>query len=98
MKRKNYFHFAAGRVITSLLIGAVLYTAVTMHLSSVYQSSLVTGFNDRVELYKKIITNYDEGRYGSVFMSIITNFYSADYIKLARIGEDGSIDTFFETD
>ena len=98
MKRKKYFHFAAGRVITSLLIGAVLYTAVTMHLSSVYQSSLVTGFNDRVELYKKIITNYDEGRYGSVFMSIITNFYSADYIKLARIGEDGSIDTFFETD
>lgn len=98
MKRKNYFHFAAGRVIASLLIGAVLYTAVTMHLSSVYQSSLVTGFNDRVELYKKIITNYDEGRYGSVFMSIITNFYSADYIKFARIGEDGSIDTFFETD
>ena len=98
MKRKNYFHFAAGRVITSLLIGAVLYTAVTMHLSSVYQSSLVTGFNDRVELYKKIITNYDEGRYGSVFMSIITNFYSADYIKFARIGEDGSIDTVFETD
>ena len=98
MKRKKYFHFAAGRVITSLLIGAVLYTAVTMHLSSVYQSSLATGFNDRVELYKKIITNYDEGRYGSVFMSIITNFYSADYIKLARIGEDGSIDTFFETD
>jgi len=98
MKRKKYFHFAAGRVIASLLIGAVLYTAVTMHLSSVYQSSLVTGFNDRVELYKKIITNYDEGRYGSVFMSIITNFYSADYIKLARIGEDGSIDTFFETD
>ena len=98
MKRKKYFHFAAGRVIASLLIGAVLYTAVTMHLSNVYQSSLVTGFNDRVELYKKIITNYDEGRYGSVFMSIITNFYSADYIKLARIGEDGSIDTFFETD
>jgi len=98
MKRKKYFHFAAGRVIASLLIGAVLYTAVTMHLSSVYQSSLVTGFNDRVELYKKIITNYDEGRYGSVFMSIITNFYSADYIKFARIGEDGSIDTFFETD
>ena len=98
MKRKKYFHFAAGRVIASLLIGAVLYTAVTMHLSSVYQSSLETGFNDRVELYKKIITNYDEGRYGSVFMSIITNFYSADYIKLARIGEDGSIDTFFETD
>ena len=98
MKRKKYFHFAAGRVITSLLIGAVLYTAVTMHLSSVYQSSLETGFNDRVELYKKIITNYDEGRYGSVFMSIITNFYSADYIKFARIGEDGSIDTFFETD
>lgn len=98
MKRKKYFHFAAGRVIASLLIGAVLYTAVTMHLSSVYQSSLATGFNDRVELYKKIITNYDEGRYGSVFMSIITNFYSADYIKLARIGEDGSIDTFFETD
>ncbi len=98
MKRKKYFHFAAGRVITSLLIGAVLYTAVTMHLSSVYQSSLETGFNDRVELYKKIITNYDEGRYGSGFMSIITNFYSADYIKFARIGEKGSIDTFFETD
>ena len=98
MKRKNYFHFAAGRVITSLLIGAVLYTAVTMHLSSVYQSSLVTGFNDRVELYKKIITNYDEGRYGSVFMSIITNFYSADYIRFAKVSDDGSIDTFFETD
>ncbi|MBR3701781.1 MAG: HAMP domain-containing histidine kinase [Clostridiales bacterium] len=98
MKRKKYFHFAAGRVIASLLIGAVLYTAVTMHLSNVYQSSLVTGFNDRVELYKKIITNYDDGRYGSGFMSIITNFYSADYIKFARIGEDGSIDTFFETD
>ena len=98
MKRKNYFHFAAGRVITSLLIGAVLYTAVTMHLSSVYQSSLVTGFNDRVTMYKKMITNYDEGRYGNGFLSIVTNFYSADYIRFAKVSDDGSIDTFFETD
>ena len=98
MKRKKYFHFAAGRVIASLLIGAVLYTAVTMHLSSVYQSSLVTGFNDRVTMYKKMITNYDEGRYGNGFLSIVTNFYSADYIRFAKVSDDGSIDTFFETD
>ena len=49
-------------------------------------------------MYKKIITNYDEGRYGSGFMSIITNFYSADYIRFAKVSDDGSIDTFFETD
>ena len=76
----------------------MLYTAVTMHLSSVYQSSLVTGFNDRVTMYKKMITNYDEGRYGNGFLSIVTNFYSADYIRFAKVSDDGSIDTFFETD
>ena len=98
MKRKKYFHFAVGRVIASLLIGAVIFSVAALHLSNLYQSSIDSGFDERVTLYKKMINNYDQGKYGTVFISAFTNFYTADYLKFAKISDDGSIETVYETD
>ena len=45
-----------------------------------------------------MINNYDQGKYGTVFISAFTNFYTADYLKFAKISDDGSIETVYETD
>lgn len=98
MKRKNYFHFAFGRIIASLLIGAMCFGIVSLHLSNMYSNMLESGFEERAKVYKKLIDGYDEGKYDSTFISIFTNLYTADYLRLSKVSDDGSLETFFETD
>ena len=55
------------------------------------------GFRDRADVYKKLIDNYDNGKYDETFIEILTNIYRADYLKFAKINEDGNIETIYET-
>ena len=98
MKRKNYFHFVVGRAIASLLIGAVCFGLVTLHLSNMYSNMLDRGFEKRDEMMKKLVDGYDEGKYDHTFISIFTNLYTADYIKFSKVDDDGNLETVYETD
>ena len=97
MKRKNYFHFAISRVIAGLIIGAMIFGVTVASISNLFSTMVDNGFRDRADLYKKLLDNYDNGRYDETFIEIITNLYRADYLKFAKINEDGNIETIYET-
>ena len=97
MKRKNYFHFAISRVIAGLIIGAMIFGLTVVSISNLFSTMVDNGFRDRADLYKKLLDNYDNGRYDETFIEIITNLYRADYLKFAKINEDGNIETIYET-
>ena len=48
--------------------------------------------------YEELLKKYDEGELDETFINICCNLYTADYIKFAKVNEDGSFDTVFETD
>jgi putative ABC transport system permease protein len=73
MKRKNYFHFVVGRAIASLLIGAVCFGLVTLHLSNMYSNMLDRGFEKRDEMMKKL-NESAEDRVQSIEESIAETF------------------------
>ena len=97
MKRKNYFHFAISRVIAGLIIGAMIFGLTVVSISNLFSTMVDNGFRDRADVYKKLLDNYDNGRYDETFIEIITNIYRADYLKFAKINEDGNIETIYET-
>ena len=98
MKKKSYFSFAIGRVIAGMILGAVLFSAFKMYLRNTYNTSIEAGFDDIFGKYKNMVTRYDAGELDVTFIDIISNLYSSDYMRLAKINEDGSFDIFFETD
>ena len=98
MKRKTYFNFAIGRLIAGLVTGAVIFGITSASLTNLYDSAVSAGFTNHQQTYKKIIENYAKGTYDEVFIEVITNFYYADYIRFAKINEDGSIEPVYETD
>lgn len=97
MKRKNYFHFAISRVIAGLIIGAMIFGLTVVSISNLFSTMVDNGFRDRADVYKKLLDNYDNGRYDETFIEILTNIYRADYLKFAKINEDGNIETIYET-
>lgn len=50
------------------------------------------------EKFEELLKKYDEGELDETFIDIFCNLYTADYIKFAKVNEDGSFDTVFETD
>ena len=98
MKRKTYLSFAVSRLIAGLVIGAMIFGVTATSVSKLFYSSLDTGFTSHQQTYKKIIEKYADGTYDETFIEIITNFYYADYIRFAKINDDGSIESVYETD
>ena len=98
MTKNSSFSFAIGRVIAGIILGAVLFSAFKMYLRNTYNTSIEAGFDDIFGKYKNMVTRYDAGELDVTFIDIISNLYSSDYMRLAKINEDGSFDIFFETD
>ena len=98
MKRKNYFHFAVPRVIAALLAGAIIFGISFSYLQNAFDYAIDEGFNAREEAYERLLENYAENTYDATFIDIFTQFYTADYLRLAEINEDGSIKNITETD
>ena len=97
MKKKKYFHFALPRIIACLLVGAFIFEFTITIFINTYDSSLETGFDERGEMYEKLVRGYANGRYDDTLIDILTVFYSADYYRFAEIKEDGSFETITET-
>lgn len=98
MKKKSYFSFLCGKLIAGLLIGVIVFAATAAYMQGIYNISVRDGFDEVGEKYKKLVEYYDEGVYDSTFIDIITNLYAADYVRFAKVGEDGSFETIFESD
>ena len=98
MKKKSYFSFLCGRLIAGLLIGVIVFAASTSYMKNAYNHSVKGGFNEVGEKYTTMLRQIDEGRYDGTFIDIIANLYSAEYARFAKVGEDGSFETIYETD
>ena len=97
MKKKSYFSFLCGKLIAGLLIGVIVFAATAAYMQGIYNISVRDGFDEVGEKYKKLVEYYDEGVYDSTFIDIITNLYAADYVRFAKVGEDGSFETIYES-
>ena len=98
MKKKSYFSFAIGRVIIGIIIGALLFASFKIYLGNTYDAAVDEGFEDVFGKYKDMVKKYDAGGLDETFIDILSNLYTSDYIRLAKINGDGSFDIFFETD
>ena len=98
MKRKSYFSFLFPRLVTALLIAAVVFSISQATLVHAYNSAIDSGWNRRRERYESLVRNYTEGKNGDVFIDILTNFFTADYYRFAEVREDGSFNTIAESD
>ena len=97
MKKRNYISFLIGKLIAGLLIGAIIFGVSFVMLESMYDSAISMGFYDREEKYRQIIKSVNEKDLNNLFIDIITTFYAADYIRFAKVNEDGSLENMFET-
>ena len=97
MKRRRYLDFLFPRLVAALIVGAIIYGITYINLENGYDTALNAGMRNRKDTYSKILKNYDEGKYDSTFIDIFTSLYSADYLRFARINDDGSFDTITET-
>ena len=98
MKKRSFFSFAVTRVVICLIAAAILFLATVIYLDNDYREAVAGGydyFNDR---YNKLLLSYNNGEIDEGFISIITQFYNSDYLKFAKVKEDGSFETIFETD
>ena len=98
MKRKSYFSFLLPRLVTALLIAAVVFSISQATLVHAYNSAIDSGWNRRRERYESLVRSYSEGKNGDVFIDILTNFFTADYYRFAEVREDGSFNTIAESD
>ena len=98
MKRRGYFSFAIGRLLIGLLLGIVIFGLVTSYLKEIYNDSIYSGFTKQGETFEKMVVKYDEGTVGSTFVSIFNKIYNTDYMRVAKINDDGDFDVIFETD
>lgn len=97
MKRKKYINFALPRVIAGLLIAAVLFGVTAAVFYDRYYSHIYGGFSNYSQVFEKILNAYDEGKTDKAFVNIMCSIYQADYIRLAKVEDDGSFDVIYET-
>ena len=97
MKKRGYFSFAVGKIIAGLLIGSIIFGVSFYLMDEVYDSALWRGYYSREETYKKVIANVERKGFNDLFYDVLTNFYSADYLRIAKVNEDGSLENVFET-
>ena len=98
MKKRGYFSFVVKKLIAALLIGAVIFGISFNLLERMYNSALGNGFDKRAEYYRKTMQRYDEGSVGTVMVNVIANILQCDYLRIAKVGDDGSFNNIYETD
>ena len=98
MKKRGYGSFALPRVIAGLLVGAIVFGITSVVLENMYNSAVAGGYNGYRNTYEKMLDSYDKGDINEMFISMYCNFFHPDYVRLARINDDGSFDTVYETD
>ena len=84
-------------MIAGLLIAAVLFGVTAAVFYDRYYSHIYGGFSNYSQVFEKILNAYDEGKTDKAFVNIMCSIYQADYIRLAKVEDDGSFDVIYET-
>lgn len=84
-------------MIAALLIGAIIYSITIFAFATRYDNLIIDGFSNMGHNYEQILKGYDEGKTDEIFVSIMCNFFNADYVRLAKVGDAGHFQTIYET-
>ena len=97
MKKRTYLSFVWPRILAGVIIAALIFTGSVVYLENVYNGSVDRGFYYLSDQYKHMIESYHNGKTDKDFLDIFMNLFTNDYIKFAKVNEDGSFDTIYET-
>ncbi len=95
---KKYISFLLPRMVSCVLIAAVVYGISVSVLYDKYKGALERGYTAYYDRYTKMLSRYDEGVIDGTFLEMYTNFFYNDYVRFAKVTDDGSIETIYETD
>ena len=97
MKRKRYFHFLIYRLLFSILTGVLLFGTIFAYLKDKYNAALNQGFERLTSQYERMILYHYQHRVDDLYVNIMCNFYQADYIRMARVRDDGAFVPIYES-
>ncbi|MBP5654787.1 MAG: HAMP domain-containing histidine kinase [Clostridiales bacterium] len=98
MKKRSYLSFALTRFIVALIIAAIIFAITFAIINREFTDSVYMGFEDTGNRFALMLENYATGKYDGTSLKVGLNFYSPDYLRIARIDDDGSLDVIYETD
>ena len=97
MKHRKYRHFAFPRIVAGLLIAVLIFGITVSVLSARFNRAVSSGYGSYDDVIERILESYDKGDVNDMFIDMYTNFYHPDYMRLAKINDDGSFSTVYET-
>ena len=97
MKKRGYGSFLMPRLIAALFIGVMVFGITALVLRERYNDAISSGFRGYDEVTERLLESYDNGDINDMFINMYCNFYHPDYLRLARINDDGSFSTVYET-
>ena len=80
-----------------LFIGVMVFGITALVLRERYNDAISSGFRGYDEVIERLLKNYDNGDINDMFIDMYCNFYHPDYLRLAKINDDGSFSTVYET-
>lgn len=97
MKHRKYRHFAFPRIVAGLLVAVMIFGISVLFLGERFNRAVSSGFSGYDDVIGRILESYDKGDINDMFIDMYTNFYHPDYLRLARINDDGSFSSIYET-
>ena len=99
--KKNYLHFVIVRALIGVLVGIIIFFSSVAYLKDVYYKAIELGiyrYEDTLRGYIRDYSDSDKSLEEKLFMKELAFDSAFDYLRIARIKEDGSYDTLCETD
>lgn len=97
MKKKGYGSFLLPRLIAGLFIGVMVFGITVLVIRGRYNDAISSGFRGYDTVIERLLESYDKGDINDMFIDMYCNFYHPDYLRLAKINDDGSFSTVYET-
>ncbi|MBQ6303317.1 MAG: HAMP domain-containing histidine kinase [Clostridiales bacterium] len=98
MKRKKYFHFLIYRLLFGILTGVLIFGTIFAYLKDKYKTAINQGFERLTDQYERMIYLHNQHQVDNLYINIMCNFYQADYIRMARVRDDGAFVPIYESD
>ena len=97
MKRKSFVNFWLIRLLACFLAAIVVFTIVVSGWKDKYDSAISEGFDFLGDRYEQVLRTVDQGRHNYTFVDIFSNIYTTDYVRIAKVNDDGSFEDLYET-
>ena len=81
-----------------ILTGVLIFGTIFTYLKDKYNTAINQGIENLTKQYEMMILYHYQHKVDNLYINIMSNFYQADYIRMARIREDGAFVPIYESD